>query len=84
MANRSQLVWRCRRGTLELDLCLARFLERGYGVLAQTDKEIFARMVERSNDDLTAWLINGVEPADEGFARLAQAIRAFASGKEGS
>ena len=69
---------------LELDLCLSRFLERGYDVLAETDKEVFARMVERSNDDLTAWLISGVEPADEEFARLAQSIRAFASGKEAS
>ena len=80
LANRSQLVWRCRRGTLELDLCLQRFLERGYDSLTATDKEAFARMIERSNDDLTAWLINGTEPDEEAFARLANSIRELAAG----
>ena len=79
IGSRSQLAWRCRRGTLELDLCLSRFLERAYDSLSDTDKEVFARLVEQSNDDLTAWLINGSEPDDGAFARLAHSIRNMAA-----
>jgi antitoxin CptB len=59
---------------------LHRFLERGYDSLTEADKNVFARMVDRSNDDLTAWLLNGIEPDEEEFARLASSIRDCATG----
>lgn len=49
--------WRCRRGLLELDLVLARFVERHLESLSAQELETFARLLEWP--DLDLWELIG-------------------------
>lgn len=44
--------WRCRRGMLELDIVLARFVERYYAELDDAQRKIFEEMLDLSDAEL--------------------------------
>ncbi len=44
--------WRCRRGLLELDLVLTRFLASGYDELTLEERETFSGLLDRADTDL--------------------------------
>lgn len=44
--------WHCRRGLLELDLILARFLERCYPGLTGEQRAVFEALLETPDNDL--------------------------------
>ena len=71
----SRLRWRCRRGLLENDLILARFLDTRGDAL--TDGEITAldRLLELGDNELWDLLSGRQEPADAAVAPLIQRIR---------
>ena len=72
----NRLRWRCRRGLLENDLILARFLDtRGAGISAQ---EIVAldRLLELGDNELWELISSRQEVADPGVASLLEALRA--------
>ena len=79
MASRvelNRLRWRCRRGMLENDLLLARFLDtRGEEI---SDEEIAAldRLLNLSDDTLWDLLSGRQEAADTAVAPLLEALRA--------
>ena len=73
----NRLRWRCRRGKLENDLILARFLElRGAGI---TDQEVVVldRLLDLSDDELWDLLAGRQEPADSAVKPLLDALRAI-------
>jgi antitoxin CptB len=73
----NRLRWRCRRGMLENDLILARFLDaRGDGI---TDQEVVAldRLLELSDNELWDLLAGRQEPADAAVKPLLDALRAI-------
>jgi antitoxin CptB len=57
-----RLRWQCRRGLLELDLLLARFLELHYSALNETEQYAFRRLLEQPDQTLLAWLQGQQEP----------------------
>ena len=59
-AELNRLRWRCRRGVLELDIALARFLETKCLQLDARQRESFERLLEAADEDLWRW-INGDE-----------------------
>jgi len=64
----------CRRGMLELDFLLERFLENKYASLSETQKTAFARLLTYSDPELLDWL-TGVEiPTDPELASLLRFI----------
>lgn len=76
MSDLARLRWKCRRGTLELDLILARFLDTHYAHLSPAQQEAFESLLEAADDDL--WqLVNG-ESASESPAQqsLIELLRA--------
>jgi antitoxin CptB len=76
----NRLRWRCRRGMLENDLILARFLEaRGAGLSAG---EIAAldRLLELSDNELWDLLSSRQPSADATVAPLLEALRAVRVG----
>jgi antitoxin CptB len=73
--DRGRLVWRCRRGTRELDLILGRFLEQGYDRLDSRQRELFEQLLDCEDDRLQLWLLAGVEPADGELAEIAAIVR---------
>ncbi|MEO8039975.1 MAG: succinate dehydrogenase assembly factor 2, partial [Betaproteobacteria bacterium] len=44
--------WHCRRGLLELDLVLARFLDSRFEQLSLAEREIFSGLLERADTEL--------------------------------
>lgn len=66
MADLNRLRWRCRRGVLELDVILARFLDTKFQRLDARERETFERLLEAADEDLWRWINGdeaGLEPA---------------------
>jgi antitoxin CptB len=64
MRDKDRLRWRCRRGLLELDIVLARFVERHYDALADSQRAAFIALLDAPDNDL--WdMISGRKSATE-------------------
>jgi antitoxin CptB len=77
MSEMSRLIWRCRRGTRELDLLFGRFLERGYATLSAEQKASFERLLECEDDQLQDWFFNAKRPTDGQLAEIIDIVRRF-------
>jgi antitoxin CptB len=55
----ARLRWQCRRGMLELDYLLEDFLDRQFASLNDADKNLFVKLLTRSDTELQAWLLEG-------------------------
>ena len=75
MSERSRLRWRCRRGMLELDLLLERFLEQGYDALDERGRSAFDRLLDEQDDQLFDWFCQGQVPEDPEIAGIVARIR---------
>jgi antitoxin CptB len=65
MSELDRIRWRCRRGLLELDLVLARFLDQRLAALNAAELEAFKSLLQRSDNDL--WdLVAGRQAAPDG------------------
>jgi len=73
----NRLRWRCRRGMLENDLILTRFLDRrGEGI---SDQEVVAldQLLELSDNELWDLIAGRQEPVDAAVKPLLDALRAI-------
>lgn len=70
--NALALRWRCRRGLLELDLALSRFLETQYEDLSPFEQAQFHDLLAESDADLWVWMQGAEAPA-----RYAPVLRYF-------
>ncbi len=55
----SKVLWRCRRGMLELDMMLQRFCETVYSTLSPEKQQLFEDLLEEQDQDLQRWLTGG-------------------------
>ena len=60
-----RLRWRARRGLLENDILLARFLDRHGAALEQAHAEALARLLELSDGELLELLLERRQPDAE-------------------
>lgn len=60
-----KVLWRCRRGTKELDLILGTFAKNWYGSLDQRLKVQFDRLLQMQDPLLAEWLCFDHEPDEE-------------------
>lgn len=79
MINKQQILWRCRRGMLELDLFLGTFVENQWEDLSSQDRELLIELLEESDQDLFGWLMGHKEPLDRYKALIAR-IRQYPDG----
>ena len=70
-----QLRWQCRRGMLELDFVLARYLDNSFEAADQDEKALFAQLLTAQDPELQAWILNGVPHPDPAYQRLLDRIR---------
>ncbi len=63
--NLSRLRWLCRRGMLELDAWLARFLDIRYAELPADQQALFARLLDQDDMSLFDWFTGEQEPPAE-------------------
>lgn len=67
--------WRARRGLLELDVLLSRFLDERYARLSSTERQHLQRLLALADAELWS-LVNGErQPSDRELAALVSAIR---------
>ncbi len=64
-ARRARLRWRSRRGLLENDLILTRFLDAHESTLSDIDVDALTRILELTDNDLMSLLLGNNEPNDE-------------------
>lgn len=81
MSPLSRLRWACRRGMLELDVLLTRFLDERFTCLNVTHKAYFASLLTYQDPEIFSWLMGHVRPTDEGLAVITDAIREHAKSR---
>lgn len=73
--DKGRLRWLCRRGMLELDFLLERFLDNGYDALNAEERTQFDELLKEQDPVLFGWLLGHETPAPT-FAALIEKIRA--------
>lgn len=73
------LYWLCRRGMLELDVILERFLARGYHKLTEPQKALFERLLKEQDPMLYSWFLGYEQPQPE-YQELIALIRDVSQG----
>ena len=76
MGNDDRLRWRCRRGLLELDLILQRFLERRFERLNAEEKAVFGELLDSPDPELLDWALGRSDPADPRYQSVVRLLRA--------
>lgn len=71
-----RLRWQCRRGMLELDLLLSRFLDGCYSSLSAQEKADLLRLLNYQDQILQDWLFGEAVPAEARLRNLVARIRA--------
>jgi antitoxin CptB len=64
MAEADRIRWQCRRGLLELDLVLAKFLDRHLENLSPAGLATFKRLLDYPDNDLWDFLNGKMPPPD--------------------
>lgn len=71
----SRLRWRCRRGMLENDLVLERFLARRGDAITEDEVALLDRLLNLPDNELWDLFAGRTEPADPAVAPLVAALR---------
>jgi antitoxin CptB len=77
MNSLSKLKWRCRRGTLELDLLLTRYLESAYPQADEIEKQHFQKLLDLQDPEILSYLMGNRLPEPEWLAAIVTKIRAL-------
>jgi len=70
-----RLRWSCRRGLLELDLVLQRFIREEYPLLGDEQKQTFSRLLGLPDNDLLDLAMGRADTTDEAFGEIVQLMR---------
>ena len=77
-----RLRWRCRRGLLENDLVLERFLERYGSKLSDKEVEAFNRLLDYSDKKLWELVSRRSEPGDPDLVGVVELLRGCRRGEQ--
>ena len=77
MSEADRVRWHCRRGLLELDLILDRFLERHYEGLDEEARATFREILERPDNDLLDWALGRRAPREVRYQRVVELLRSL-------
>ena len=69
--SKKRLQWQCRRGMLELDVLLNRFLQQQYTKLTVQQQRDFAALLSVGDTELYAWFMGQTVIASEHQAIVA-------------
>lgn len=75
MSQSNRLRWRCRRGMLELDLILLRFLEQHYPDLPPSEQQAFEALLALQDDTLLEMIAGADAAVEPRFASLMERLR---------
>ena len=72
----NRIRWRCRRGMLENDLVLARFLEAKGKTLTEDEVAMLDRLLDLTDNDLWDLIAGRREPQDQDVVPVLLQLRA--------
>ncbi len=75
MCHLSKLKWQCRRGTLELDIMLTRYLETCFENAEQMEQVEFLKLLELEDTELMPYLMGQRAPETISMQHLVNKIR---------
>ena len=75
MSELDRVRWHCRRGMLELDLLLQRFVDRHLESLTADEMERFKAVLDLQDGDLWQLLSGRADADDERLKRIVAMIR---------
>ncbi|HEX7954420.1 MAG TPA: succinate dehydrogenase assembly factor 2 [Burkholderiales bacterium] len=70
MSDADRIRWQCRRGLLELDLMLTKFLDRHLENLTPAERTAFRRLLDYPDNDLWDFLNGKAAPPDLELDRI--------------
>ena len=76
MKNQERVRWRSRRGLLELDIVLGRFIDKHYQQLDEQEKLVFEALLDMSDNPLWDMIAGRQEAAQPDQHALLEKIRA--------
>ncbi len=79
----NKLRWRCRRGTLELDVIFQRFLEQQYQQLSALQQQAFVELLALEDDQLIRYFIEDQLPENPAHKELVVKMRSITSNQTG-
>lgn len=71
-----RLRWQCRRGMLELDEILLRYLEQRFASAPPEEQSQFRRLLDVEDPVLNEWLLLGRSPAEGSLGMIVSKVRA--------
>jgi antitoxin CptB len=75
MSELDRVRWQCRRGLLELDLVLSRFLERHFADLPREERDAFKALLEQSDSALWDLVCGRLRPEPGAAAAVVKLLR---------
>ena len=73
--RKAKISWNCRRGMLELDLILNRFINRCLDELTEEQFSVFETLLGYPDPDLYAWMMGYEDPASQELADFVAFIK---------
>ena len=73
--NLMRLQWQCRRGLLELDLLLSRFVDTHHRDLSELQLGAFKKLLDYPDQELLDLIMARAEPADSGVSAVLRLLR---------
>lgn len=73
--NGQKLRWMCRRGMLELDIWLMKYLEEAYPKASVLDQQNFSALLSEEDSDIYAWLMYH-QPVKSELAEIVKKVQA--------
>lgn len=65
LAKKKQLQWQCRRGMLEIDLILKRYLSESYLEADEAEQQLFEALLAENDQQLFLWFTGREEPTSK-------------------
>lgn len=78
-AEQRRLAWRCRRGMLELDIILQRFVESSYKLLTLDQLRVFDDLISLPDSEFLAILQSATVHKDPRVAQIVHLINPSAT-----
>lgn len=73
--DQSRIRWDCRRGMLELDIVLARFLEQDFARLSASEVETFRGLLAYPDTELWGLIQSETTSGDASLQKILQLLR---------
>ncbi len=74
--DRDRIKWHCRRGLLELDLVLERFVARYLDALNPDQTAVFKELLAYEDNDLLDMVMGRAEPVNKDLSAVLEMMRA--------